>query len=144
MKKTLAVLFAVLLICGLCIPTFAAAVQPDVEPLLQEETSTNFLFEVYDPNIAEVTIIYNGTSTFAQAEVEVYIEKHVVGVFWMPVLVNGSDKWTASSTERSGTFYQTTTVSGEGLYQARCFLWITDQDGTTELIKETVECDYAG
>lgn len=116
----------------------------EIMPRWNVATSKTFSFNVTDTNKANISIVYNAdSSNFQKANLTVKVEKRFLLLFWTTVDIGyTNNEWTASSTNASGYFSNTFTVSGKGMYRAHITLEITGKNGQKDVIEETIEYEY--
>ena len=137
MKRITKVLVAALLIAimGMAnVTAFAAEESPS--PRLSHMSNSSFTF-VADDGIGHVDVTYYGYDSFVRADLKVELQKRFLLVFWKDV-----DEWSASSTAMNGDFYHAFTLSDSGMYRAKFTLTVTGNDGTADVITDTIEDGY--
>ena len=137
MRKITKALVAILLIAVISMTSVTAfAANEGVNPRLSHVLENGFAFLAKD-NIGYIDTLYCGYPSFARADLNVKVQKRSLLVFW-----NDVAEWNASSTEIDGYFYHEMTLNGSGMYRATFTLTITGNDGTTDIIQETIKSKF--
>ena len=137
MRKITKALVAILLIAVMSMTSVTAfAANEGVSPRLSHVENGDFSFFVVD-NVGYLEVAYYGYSSFARADLNVKVQKRSLLVFW-----NDVAEWNASSTEIDGYFYREIALNGSGMYRATFTLTITGNDGTTDVIQETIKSKF--
>ena len=133
--KSLTALLLVAIMCMTSITTvFAAEGSPS--PRLSHMSDGSFAFSA-TANGGHVDCTYYGYDSFVRADITITLEKRYLLVFWEDM-----GEWSASSTVIDGEFYHTFPLDGEGMYRANFTLIITGNDGTTDVITDTIKSKY--
>ena len=112
-----------------------------VMPRWNNDGTCSFNFQVLSPGVAHVSAAYSGS--FTQAKLTVKIQKRFLGFFWSTVDIGEpDDEWVSYSSQSSGNFYHSFSVSGTGTYRAQFTLEVTGTDGTVDVMEETLEYTY--
>ena len=132
--KTLTAILLVAIMCMTSITAFAAEESPS--PRLSHMICGGITFSATeDGGYADVT--YHGNDSFVRADITITVEKRFLLVFW-----NEIGEWSASSTDIDGEFYHTFPLDGSGMYRANFTLIITGNDGTTDVVTDTIKSNY--
>ena len=134
MKKITKTLVAILLIAVMSLTNVVAfATDEGINPRLSHTENGGFSFAAYD-NIGHMDVTYYGYDSFVRADLNVKVQKRFLLVFWNDVY-----EWNASSTEKNGDFYHECELNGSGMYRAKFTLTVTGNDGTQDVITDTIE-----
>ena len=134
MKKITKTLIAVLLTAVMSMTHVAAfATEEGISPRLSHVCDGGYSFAAYD-NVGHMDVTYYGYDSFVRADLNVKIQKRFLLVFWNDVY-----EWNASSTEIDGEFYHECELNGSGMYRAKFTLTVTGNDGTQDVITDTIE-----
>ena len=134
MKKITKKLVAILLIAIMSFTNVVAfAADESISPRLSHTSDGSFSFSATN-NIGYIGVIYNGYDSFVRADLNVQVQKRFLLVFWNDVY-----EWNASSTEIDGYFYHEGELNGNGMYRAKFTLTVTGNDGTQDVITDTIE-----
>ena len=134
MKKITKTLIAVLLIAVMSMTHVVAfATEEGISPRLSHTGGGGISFAAYD-NIGHIGVTYYGYDSFVRADLNVKVQKRFLLVFW-----NDIYEWNASSTEIDGEFYHECELNGSGMYRAKFTLTVTGNDGTQDVITDTIE-----
>lgn len=137
MKKLTKVLVAILLIVVTSMTSVTAfAADEGINPRLSHMTDVEFGF-VATENGGVINVAYYGTQSLARADLNVKIEKRSLLVFW-----NDVAEWNASSTETDGYFSHVFALDGSGMYRATFTLTVTGNNGTQDVVTETIKSKY--
>ena len=137
MRKITKSLVAILLIAVMSMTSVTAfAAGEGISPRLSHATDTDFVFFASN-NVGFIEVVYSGYSSFVRADLNVKVEKRSLLVLW-----NDVAEWNASSTDVDGYFYHEMTLNGSGMYRATFTLTITGNDGTTDVIQETIKSKF--
>ena len=134
--KTLLILALTLVMLFTGVPTFAAEADTGVSPRLSHMGGGSFSFSALDDG-GHVSILYEAYSSFVRAEVTVKLEKRVMLLFWKDL-----DTWSATSTEKWGDFYHIFALDGKGTYKASMTLKVYGNDGTYDVIEDSIQSSY--
>ena len=136
MRKITKALVAILLIAVMSMTSVTAfAANEGIDLRLSHATTANFVF-IADGN-GYISVSYLGSSSFARADLNVKVQKRSLLVLW-----NDVAEWNASSTEIDGYFYREIALNGSGMYRATFTLTIIGNDGTTDIIQETIKSKF--
>lgn len=134
MKKITKTLIAVLLIAVMSMTNIVAfATDEGPSPRLSHTSDGGFSFAAVD-NVGYIGVTYYGYDSFVRADLNVKIQKRFLLVFW-----NDVAEWNASSTEIEGNFDHEFDLDGSGMYRAKFTLTVTGNDGTQDVITDTIE-----
>ena len=134
MKKITKTLVAILLIAVMSTTHVAAfATDEGISPRLSHVCDGGISFAAYD-NIGHMDVTYYGYDSFIRADLNVKVQKRFLLVFWNDVY-----EWNTSSTEIEGHFYHECELNGSGMYRAKFTLTVTGNDGTQDVITDTIE-----
>lgn len=136
MKKITKVLVAILLIAVMSMTSVVAFAADEMSPRLSHTIQTNLMFSAKETG-GEISVIYDGDSSFARAELTVKVQKRFLLVFW-----NDVGEWSATSTDKYGFFSHTFALNGSGMYRAVFTLKVYGTDGTYDTIEKTIESKY--
>jgi len=141
-KKIMTVISLVLVMAMMCcnVSVLAASVTPRWSNCNQY----TFSFSITDDGMAHVHIDYTGDgNNFAEARLEVQLEKRFLLVFWNTVDIGYTDNtWTETSTELIDVFYNGFQLSDTGTYRAVLKLEIVGKDGSVDVIEDKIEYKY--
>ena len=122
------------------IPAFASEVETDenagIVPCLSHASGGVFSFSATEDG-GYTLAKYEGYDSFVRADLTVKVEKRFLWAFW-----NEVDEWSASSTELWGNFYHIFELNGSGTYRAHFTLTITGNDGTVDIVTDTIQSKY--
>ena len=134
MKKITKTLIAVLLITVFSMTHVVAfASDEGIAPRLSHVEDGGISFAATD-NVGYIGVTYYGYDSFVRADLNVKVQKRFLLVFWNDVY-----EWNASSTEIDGEFYHEFELNDRGMYRAKFTLTITGNDGTQDIITDTIE-----
>ena len=137
MKKIKKTIVAILLIAAMSMINIVAfAVESSITPRLSHASDSTFSFVANNDN-GYISVSYTGYDSFIRADLSVKIQKRFLLVFW-----NDVDEWSASSTKNYDYFSHTFSLNGSGMYRAIFALTITGNDGTVDIIENTIESKY--
>ena len=143
MKKITKTLVAVLLVAIMCmtnVTAFASETQTDenvgIMPRLSHTAGGVFSFSATEDG-GYALAKYDGYDSFVRADLTVKVEKRFLWAFW-----NEVDEWSASSTDLNGSFYHIFELNGSGTYRALFTLTITGNDGTVDIVTDTIQSKY--
>lgn len=138
MRKITKSLTALLLVAIMCMTSITAAfaAEGNPSPRLSHTSNGGFGFAATAEG-GYVDCTYYGYDSFVRADITITLEKRYLLVFWEDM-----DEWSASSTDIHGEFYHTFPLDGEGMYRANFTLIITGNDGTTDVITDTIKSKY--
>lgn len=134
MKKITKTLIAVLLIAVMSMTHVVAfATEEGISPRLSHTGGGGFSFAA-TANVGYIGVTYYGYDSFVRADLNVKVQKRFLLVFWNDVY-----EWNASSTEIDGEFYHEFELNDSGMYRAKFTLTVTGNDGTQDIITDTIE-----
>ena len=134
MKKITKTLVAIMLIAVLSMTNVVAfATDEGISPRLSHTENGGFSFAAID-NVGYIGVTYYGYDSFVRADLNVKVQKRFLLVFWNDVY-----EWNASSTEIDGNFDHEFDLNGSGMYRAKFTLTVTGNDGTQDVITDTIE-----
>ena len=134
MKKITKTLIAVLLTAVMSMTHVVAfATEEGISPRLSHVCDGGFSFAA-TANVGYIGVTYYGYDSFVRADLNVKVQKRFLLVFWNDVY-----EWNASSTEIDGEFYHEFELNDSGMYRAKFTLTITGNDGTQDIITDTIE-----
>ena len=138
MRKIAKSLIAIMLVAVTFLTSVTAvfAAEQGPSPRLSHMSDGGFTFSA-TANGGHVDCTYYGYDSFVRADITITLEKRYLLVFWEDM-----GEWSASSTEIDGEFYHTFPLDGEGMYRANFTLIITGNDGTTDVITDTIKSKY--
>lgn len=134
MKKITKTLVAILLIAVMSMANVVAfAADEGISPRLSHTSDGSFSFAATN-NVGYIGVTYYGYDSFVRADLNVKVQKRFLLVFWNDVY-----EWNASSTELNGEFYHEFEITESGMYRAKFTLTVTGNDGTQDVITDTIE-----
>lgn len=134
MKKITKTLVAILLIAVMSMANVVAfAADEGISPRLSHTENGGFSFAATN-NVGYIGVTYYGYDSFVRADLNVKVQKRFLLVFWNDVY-----EWNASSTELNGEFYHEFDIDKSGMYRAKFTLTVTGNDGTQDVITDTIE-----
>ena len=134
MKKITKTLVAIMLIAVLSMTNVVAfATDEGISPRLSHTENGGVSFAAID-NVGYIGVTYYGYDSFVRADLNVKVQKRFLLVFWNDVY-----EWNASSTEIDGNFDHEFDLNGSGMYRAKFTLTVTGNDGTQDVITDTIE-----
>lgn len=134
MKKITKTLVAIMLIAILSMTNLVAfAADEGIAPRLSHTSDGSFSFAATN-NVGYIGVTYYGYDSFVRADLNVKVQKRFLLVFWNDVY-----EWNASSTELNGEFYHEFEITESGMYRAKFTLTVTGNDGTQDVITDTIE-----
>lgn len=134
MKKITKKLVAFILIAILSMTNIVAfAADEEISPRLSHTENGSFSFAATN-NVGYIGVTYYGYDSFVRADLNVKVQKRFLLVFWNDVY-----EWNASSTELNGEFYHEFEITESGMYRAKFTLTVTGNDGTQDIITDTIE-----
>ena len=138
MRKITKSLTALLLVAIMCLTSATAvfAAEGSPSPRLSHMSNGGFAFAATAEG-GYVDATYHGYDSFVRADITITLEKRYLLVFWEDM-----GEWSASSTDINGEFYHTFPLDGEGMYRANFTLIITGNDGTTDVITDSMKSKY--
>ena len=138
MRKIAKSLTAIVLVAIMCMTsiTTAFAAETSPSPRLSHASNGSFTFAATE-NGGHVDCTYYGYDSFVRADITITVEKRFLLAFWSDI-----GEWSASSTVIDGEFYHTFPLDGSGTYRANFTLIITGNDGTTDVITDTIKSKY--
>jgi len=139
MKKHAKIFLAIVLTLMMCltsIPCFAAEADTGISPRLSHMSGGAFSFSALESG-GYVDISYEGYPSFVEARVTVKVQKQFLFFFWTDI-----GEWSATSTEMFGYFGHVFTLDGSGTYRATMTLEVFGNDGTSDVITDTIEDRY--
>lgn len=137
MKKITKTMVAIMLIAVMSLTSLTAfAAENGIAPRLSHADGREFAF-VASSSGGHIDVRYYGYDSFVCADLTVKVQKRFLFVFW-----NDVGEWSASSTEKNGSFFHTFSLNGSGTYRATFTLKITGTDGTVDTIEQTIESKY--
>ena len=145
-RKLSCICIASILMCfGMIVPAFANDLPSKVTPRYSHCWDYSTSFTVTDPDTAYLVVRYNAIrDSFREAKITVQIQKRFLGLFWKTVDIGyTNDEWVAYSTDVNGYFNNTFTVDGKGTYRANITLEIKGNNGTSDVIEDTIERKYS-
>ena len=134
LTKAIAIILLVTLMMMTSVTAFAA--DNGINPRLSHLGSSNFSFTATEDG-GYTSVRYIGNASFARADLNVKIEKRSLLVLW-----NDVAEWNASSTEVDGYFSHIFTLNGSGMYRATFTLTVTGNNGTQDVVTETIKSKY--
>ena len=135
--KTLVAMIMTLVMCLSCFTVFASAAETGVSPRLSHMAGGTFVFSATE-NGGEAYVSYDGyPDSFVSAKVTFQLQKRFLLVFW-----NDVAEWSATSTELCGYFYHEFELDGTGTYRLNMTLEVTGNDGTVDVITDSMEDKY--
>ena len=137
MKKRMKLLCAAILsVIMMMSGTTAFASEGQITPRYNNVGSCNLGFDATSGS-GVASVVYNGYSGFARADVTVKVQKRFLLVIWTNV-----GEWSSSSTNANGYFHHVFALNGSGTYRATITLTVTGVNGTVDTITETIESSY--
>ena len=136
MKKITKTIVAILLIAVMSMANVVAFAEEGISPRLSHMSGANFDFYA-SASGGDVTVFYEGYSSFTRAELTVKVQKRFLLVIW-----NDVGEWSATSTNINGFFSHSFNLNGSGMYRAVFTLKIYGNDGTYDTIERTIESKY--
>lgn len=138
MRKIAKSLTAILLVAIMCMTSITAAfaAEESPSPRLSHMSDGGFTFSATEDG-GYVDVTYHGYDSFVRADITITVEKRFLLAFWSDI-----GEWSASSTDINGEFYHTFPLNGSGTYRANFTLIITGNDGTTDVITDTIKSKY--
>ena len=134
LTKAVAIILLVTLMMMTSVTAFAA--DEGINPRLSHMEDGGFSFAATEEG-GLINVTYYGYSSFVRADLNVKIEKRSLLVLW-----NDVAEWNASSTEVDGYFSHIFTLNGSGTYRATFTLTVTGNNGTQDVVTETIKSKY--
>ena len=135
--KILVSLVLAVVMCFSALSVSASAEEAGVSPRLSHMGGGAFGFSALEDG-CHANVSYEGYSTsFVWARVTFELQKRTLLVFWKDI-----DTWTDTSTELWGFFYHVFEGTGKGTFRCNMTLEVLGNDGTYDVITDTIECTY--
>lgn len=137
MKVPVAILMTLVMCFSyLLLPVSAADANPS--PRLSHLSSATFGFYAGEEG-GEAVVSYDGYEhSFVKAAVTFKLQKKYLLFFWEDL-----DEWSATSTEKYGVFAHWFTLDGKGTYKMNMSLAVMGNDGSVDVIEDSLERTYS-
>ncbi len=141
MTKRMKTPVAILMALAICLSTLllpVSAIGVDPSPRLSNLFNANFIF-LADEYGGEVSVSYEGYEhSFVKAAVTLKLQKKYLLFFWEDL-----DEWSATSTEIYGYFFHVFPLDGKGTYRVNMSLIVVGNDGSADVIEDSLESKYS-
>lgn len=140
MKKIVAIVLTLTLFMGVFAVSASAA---EIEPYLNNTSSTTTLFNINSKGVGTVTYSCSGDSNFTRVNIVCYVEKKTLGLFWSRVETGtNNNEWIDSSNRNPYTGTRTFTLKDKGTYRAVVTYTVEGTGGPDDVITSKVEDKY--
>ncbi len=116
-----------------------------VQPCYSNCDSCATSFAVADGMAYMFVTYYAYTDSFTYAKLTAKIQKQVLGIFWTTVDIGTTNnEWVSYNYSIDGIFDKSYPVDGYGTYRVLYTLEVYGNDGTVDVIEDTIKCVYDG
>lgn len=143
MKRIVSVILTLALFMGALSAFSVSASAVEIEPYLNNTSSTTTRFSISSTGKAQISMVCVGDSNFTRVNIVSYIEKKTLGLFWTRVDIGtNNNEWKDSSNKNPYSQTRSTTLDSKGTYRAVVTYTVEGTGGSDDVIKDVVEDKY--